>query len=200
MTYGERENWSMDEYVEAALGCYDNGEMKQGVEIATEGLERFLPELLPPTSWETEDFDVMTEEIYLGYTVVDLYLQRCVAYDALRDYDAAIADLTAIIRLMQDYPRTFHRDHNRLAGWIEYRGMLHLKKGAHREAFADLDEAIRRKPTVPDWYLARSRVRYKLGDKSGAIADIHRGMEVDKGSRFTEEAHTLLEMIENDTW
>lgn len=49
----------------------------------------------------------------------------------------------------------------------------------HSAALAEADRAVRRSPT-PDSYALRAEVRLRAGDRSGALADVERGMSFDR--------------------
>jgi tetratricopeptide (TPR) repeat protein len=88
-------------------------------------------------------------------------LRHAYAAAGRRDYDRAIAECTAAIRMD---PRS--------AEAYNLRGSIWAAMGRLDQALIDLDEAIRLSPRNPSAMLARGEVRLALGEPGKAIADL----------------------------
>jgi tetratricopeptide (TPR) repeat protein/predicted aspartyl protease len=76
------------------------------------------------------------------------FARRGAAFDARRDYDAAIADLTHACELAPTESNYFYQ-----------RGMAHWHKGQADAALADFDQALQLKPDNVDALIGRASVR-----------------------------------------
>jgi tetratricopeptide (TPR) repeat protein len=76
------------------------------------------------------------------------FARRGAAFDARRDYDAAIADLTHACELAPTESNYFYQ-----------RGMAHWHKGQADAALADFDQALKLKPDNVDALIGRAGVR-----------------------------------------
>jgi lipoprotein NlpI len=95
------------------------------------------------------------------------YNSRGAAYYRKGEFDKAIADFNAAIRLKPDYGNAF---------WN--RARAHGRNGELKQALADFDAAIRFKPKEPEIFVDRAKAREALKDISGAIADLGAAIEL----------------------
>jgi tetratricopeptide (TPR) repeat protein len=107
------------------------------------------------------------------------YSYRGRAWLKIREYDRAIADFDASIRLDPASAWTFN---NRGSAWYF--------KGDPDRAIADFDEAIQRDPAYALAYHNRGEVRKDKGDFNGAIADYGTaiGLDPDYTAVYTDRA------------
>ncbi len=91
---------------------------------------------------------------------VETLQHRGAAYVKTRDYDRAIADYDAALRLDPNNPHTYNS-----------RGFASQKKGDHDRAIADYDAAIRLDPRNPLYFHNRGIAYRWKGDYDRAIAD-----------------------------
>ncbi len=90
----------------------------------------------------------------------EFYMKRGEERLRRRDYDGAISDFTAALRLKPDSPSAYFR-----------RAQAEVAIGEYQAAIADYTSAIRLKPLDTSIYYARSIARMKMGDSLGAVED-----------------------------
>jgi tetratricopeptide (TPR) repeat protein len=103
-----------------------------------------------------------------GHDLATVYARRGSAYDDKGDYDRAIADYDAAIRLN---PTS--------AGIYNNRGFAHDNKGNFDRAIADFNEAIRLDPKIAMVYANRGVSYNNKGDYDRAIADFTEAIRLD---------------------
>jgi tetratricopeptide (TPR) repeat protein len=109
------------------------------------------------------------------------HYNRGLAYHEKGDYDRAIADYDASIRLNPDFPYAYGS-----------RGRAYHAKGDYDAAIADYDETIRLAPRVALTYNNRGVSYLKKGDTARAIEDLKKALEVDP--KFALSRKILLEL------
>jgi len=97
-----------------------------------------------------------------------LVYNRGQVYAALRRFDEALADYTAVMALDPNYPE-YHFD----------RGNILRRLGRNDEALADYERALELSPPFPEVYYNRGDVRLELGDVEGALADFSYVIELE---------------------
>lgn len=102
--------------------------------------------------------------------LAEAHYNRGYEYDALREFDKAMADYREAIRLDPEAKLA----HNNL-------GLMLYEKGGrapNREAHAAYSRAIEIDPELSQAYFNRGVVRFKLGDYSGAVADFEKTLSL----------------------
>jgi tetratricopeptide (TPR) repeat protein/predicted aspartyl protease len=89
------------------------------------------------------------------------YARRGAAFAARGEFDQALPSLTRACELAPDNPDYFYQ-----------RGFVYWQASQPTKALADFDRAIQLKPSHVLALLARSDLRMKTGDKTGAQADL----------------------------
>lgn len=108
-----------------------------------------------------------TEAIRLNPDDAMEYVSRGLVYECMNDFDMAIADYSAAIRLDP-------------AGVLYYsRGDMYLRKGDTEQAIADYTEAIRLDPDFADAYFNRGCAYNRKGNYDQAIADYTKTISLD---------------------
>jgi lipoprotein NlpI len=139
---------------------------------------------------------------HTGEDLAKLYYNRAIEWSAKGDYDRAIADYDASLRLA---PRNVDALFNRGNAWsnkgehdraiADYDAAIDVNpkdpaahggrafewtaKGDYVKALADYDNAIRLDPKAPVSLLARGRVRFYTGDFARAVADLEQSLKLD---------------------
>ena len=93
-------------------------------------------------------------------------LMRATAFSSLKQYDRAVADFDAVLKL-----------HPRSATFVS-RGNQYMLLKKYDAALADFSEAIRRMPNRSAAYELRANARQKLGDTKGAADDRAKAREL----------------------
>jgi tetratricopeptide (TPR) repeat protein len=96
------------------------------------------------------------------------YHARGLTQLARRDFDAALADLTEVIRL-----NAYHADA------YFARGLAHQRKGSHDAAIADYDRALGFIPPVTEAYGPRGAAKLASGRVADALADFDEAVKAD---------------------
>jgi tetratricopeptide (TPR) repeat protein len=94
---------------------------------------------------------------------------RGIAYRVNGDYDRALADTNAAMRVNANF-----------AGLYLERGLAYEGRGDHERAIADLTEAIRRDGTLVSAYFGRAMAYEAVGDRDRAGADLDEAMRLDR--------------------
>jgi hypothetical protein len=109
----------------------------------------------------------------------EAFYNRGVAYFNNKDYDKAIAEFDAAIRIRPDY-----------AGAFYYRGGSYSMKNDYGRAIADLDAAIAIKPDYAFAFYLRGLVYAMKGDLAAAIADWEEALK--NGSELRQSDITAI--------
>ena len=91
---------------------------------------------------------------------------RALAYDALKNTDAAIADLTAMLKIQPD-AHTYYS-----------RSIMYRSKADYKAAALDLTEAIKLEPDSPAHYLNRGATYVLALDYKSAIPDLTQSIKL----------------------
>ena len=102
---------------------------------------------------------------YPGIDLANAYINRAAELIATKEYDRAISDTNAAIKL---FPQSTLAYTNR--------GRAYQLKGDLKRAYADFTVAIRHDPENLSAYINRALVRERQGDRNGAIADLKRAI------------------------
>jgi tetratricopeptide (TPR) repeat protein len=94
---------------------------------------------------------------------------RGVGFRVSGEYDHAIADFNAAVRLNPD-----------IAGVYLERGLAYDAKGEHLLAIGDFDEAIRRKPELVQAHFGRSIAYEAAGQRELSIVDMSTAVSLDR--------------------
>jgi Mlc titration factor MtfA (ptsG expression regulator)/Flp pilus assembly protein TadD len=101
---------------------------------------------------------------------VDAYRNRAAWYDELGEFERALADRTAVIRLAAGEEAT--------VAYYE-RGAVHLSAEAYDEAIADFTEAIRRAGDFAPAYRDRGWAHAARGERDQSLADLTQALRLD---------------------
>jgi len=101
---------------------------------------------------------------------VPAIINRGVAYSAKKDYDRAIADYSAAIKLAPGIALAFNN-----------RGRAFLAKKEYGRAIADYDQAIQLKPDYASALYWRGKAKQLNGDIPGGNADVGAAETIDPG-------------------
>ena len=122
--------------------------------------------------------------------VIEAYRNRGVEWYFKKDYDHAIADATAAIKMQADHSPSYYL---RYKAWQQ--------KGDEDKSLADLEAAIRT-DFNPEAYAARGEYKEKKGDVAGALADYKAALEKKKQKwdyigqdKYIEEAREALKRL-----
>ncbi|MDH5246728.1 MAG: tetratricopeptide repeat protein [Betaproteobacteria bacterium] len=139
---------------------------------------------------------------HTGEELAKLYFNRGIEWAAKGDYDRAIADFDASLRLAprnvdalysRGSARSNKGDHDRAVADFNaaiglnpkdpaaFSGRAHewTAKGDYEKAIADYDTAIRLDPKASVPLLARGRVRLYTGDHARAVSDLEQSLKLD---------------------
>ena len=102
---------------------------------------------------------------------VTAYCARTTVHSNKRDYDKAIEDFTAAIRLSEKDPAIYY-----------HHGLAYEGKGEHGKAIADYSDAVRLDAKSVDAYLGRAAAKWAKGDRDGIMADYNSAVVADPKS------------------
>lgn len=136
-----------------------------------------------------------TEAISLGFRCADIYHQRAIAYDKLKDYTRGLTDCDQAIRLdpnsadvyqlrawlhfdtqdwtraISDFSTVLSLNPKRSLGYFQ-RGVAYVHNHDYRDAIADFDKELS-VGIMPDASFWRGRAYGKIGDYARALADLN---------------------------
>ena len=112
-----------------------------------------------------------------------LHVHRGVAYSRKRDYDRAIQDFNAAVRLDPNQGRAYSN-----------RGFAYNQKGDYDHAISDLSRAILLEPDIATTYSDRAHAYSVRGDKERARADLQKALELNPNE---PNARALLVKIDS---
>lgn len=125
---------------------------------------------------ETREFgdaiDAFTRATDVDESFAEPYAYRALAYDRLGRERKAADDVRRAKTLAPGKPEPF------LAA-----GVLFARRKMYREAIAEFDKAIARRPTHADAHYRRAMTRYALGEREGAMKDLERCLAVEPDHR-----------------
>jgi tetratricopeptide (TPR) repeat protein len=128
----------------------------------------------------TEGIQANTEG-HLGYgpEKLRLYSIRSTFYEFLKNYEAAIEDMSKVISICLKYPE----EESDIGEYYAYRGYLFRLKGDFHAAVDDYTAAIATSPGSYRHYLDRGLNKLSLADKDSAIDDFKQALNlVEKGT------------------
>ncbi len=96
------------------------------------------------------------------------FYQRGKAYFKIKDYNAALSDLTKAIALQPEEAHFFGE-----------RGLIYYMAQNSENAIADFDHAVALEPENPFRYASRAFIKDSLGDLEGAKIDYQKAIEID---------------------
>jgi len=102
-----------------------------------------------------------------------IFNNRGTGYSRKGEYDRAIRDFDAALRLKPDDASAFYN-----------RGIAYYGKGQYDQAIRDFTEAIRLKPDYTSAYGNRGLAYAKLGRRDKAIADYRKAIELRPGDKL----------------
>lgn len=116
------------------------------------------------------------EAIDQGDALAISYANRCIANDALRRHDEAVADCTRSLEVAEEEgaPEGF-----REAEVLNNRGVAYLNRRAYEDAVADFDAAIELEEDYAEAFANRGRAYLDMEDFEQAIQDLDRAIELD---------------------
>jgi tetratricopeptide (TPR) repeat protein len=122
-----------------------------------------------------------THAIAIDPALVDAYSGRGVSYAFLHDYDRAIADYDAALKITPDNLEVLN---NRADAW--------RSKRVFAKALDDLDHATRVRPGFAEAYYTRGETYKDMGDKTRALAEIHKAIDLDKAGTYRAYGEKLI--------
>lgn len=99
-----------------------------------------------------------------------------------RELDKAVADCDAALRRGQ-----------RLAAYLDSRGLAHLRRGELDLAITDYDQALKLQPKLPWSLYGRGLAKAKKGDAAGSVADIAAAEALAPGIRKEAQRYGVTE-------
>ncbi len=102
------------------------------------------------------------------YARGNVHYERGTVHNARREFEAAVVDYSAYLRLSPGGRRARIVYNNR--------GQAFDSLGMPTRAIQDFDQALRLDPTYADAYYNRSRPEYDRGNRHGAVADLRRAL------------------------
>lgn len=128
----------------------------------------------------------LTTAIQLRPSIPSMFIQRGLAYMALRQFTEAVSDFSSAIEL----------NYQRLDVPYFHRATAYFIMKIYDRAIADINEAIRLNPDKPVYYSARSAVYCELGDYMQAWHDIQKCIQLGgkPDSNILERVRSRLNM------
>lgn len=145
----------------------------------------------------------LTQELRSGAD----YYRRGIAFYHAQNYEGAIADFSAAIKLIAHLAPQRRSRSSHIFAWdkeaekadraesaeitavdpqaaiiLTARGLARVQINELDAAIGDFDQAIRISPRLFEAYFSRGEARFKLKDYGGAIADYDRALRIDPGS------------------
>lgn len=181
-------------YFDDGVAFFENQEYEHAIEMFTKALRLSLGDLAETHLYRgicyaylnafdkaMADFNhALRKNAYLA----DAYNERGNLYRMDEQYDLAINDYTAAVTIDPDHYAAYY---NRALSFEKQKMLL--------EAEADLTEAIQRDSGIATCYEARGRVRNKLKQYDGAIADYERFLRMGGGREFDNQSEVRSLLI-----
>jgi len=121
------------------------------------------------------------QAIAIDPKLVDAYSGRGVSYAFLHQYDRAIADYDTALKIAPDNLEVLN---NRGDAW--------RNKRVFAKALDDLDHATRVEPGFAEAYYTRGETYKDMGDKTRALAEIHKAIDLDKAGTYRAYGEKLI--------
>lgn len=152
--------------------------------IATLGILTIFGNISPAASAQSSTI-LIAQRTIVQNPAEDLF-NNGLAKSEAGDFQGAIADYTAAIRLNPNYAQAYNK-----------RGIIHGRNlKDYPAAKADFDRAIAINPNYGDAYYNRARVREFLEDKDGAIADYQKAAELYQKDGNTNDYQDALKHLQ----
>ncbi|MBI2932739.1 MAG: protein kinase [Planctomycetes bacterium] len=143
-----------------------------------------------------------SEALKLSPDYAPALVERGIAYAALQEWDAALADLDRALERLPENGRAFlHRGIARAArdklkdaeadltravdllpgemlGWLE-RAKVRGRQGNHKGAFDDASQVVKLNPMLAEGHLERGRAQWNLGERDEAELDLDDALRLD---------------------
>src|SRR5262249_49881440 len=113
--------------------------------------------------------------------LTDAYFGRGVSYAYLKDFDRAILDYTAALKIKPDNLEVLN---NRADAW--------RNKRVFAKALDDLDRAIRVNPDFAEAYYTPCETYKDMGDRERALAELHKAIDLDKAGTYRSYGENLI--------
>jgi tetratricopeptide (TPR) repeat protein len=110
--------------------------------------------------------DDYSNAIRLNPNYSGTFHNRALARKALKDFEGAIEDYTKVVEFKPDDPNA-----------LMNRGYAYEENGDFSFAIEDCNKAIRLNEHLPEPFVLRSRLRGKMNDKEGELADSRAAVE-----------------------
>ena len=107
--------------------------------------------------------------IELNASNATAYALRGAIYKELKNYDAAIADLSKAIELKPDYADAYND-----------RGTVYQELQNYNQAFADYDKSVKLEPTEAAHYVNRGLMYFVMKNFNAAVADADKAIQLEK--------------------
>lgn len=132
-----------------------------------------------------------TAAIRLRPDFIVAYCRRGDCYQEHGDYDKALADYTAVIRMTEGDERA--------QAYCD-RGAAYRDQGEYSKALADFEMALQLLPHSRDAYRLRGMTYAEAGDPQRALADLTRALKLDPGddAAYLERGRVYAEQGEHD--
>ncbi|MDQ7772553.1 MAG: hypothetical protein RDU13_03410 [Elusimicrobiales bacterium] len=122
---------------------------------------------------------VFTEEIAISSSSADAYLKRGTAYKNMRDYAAALSDLSASLAIAPELEKGYAVYQRALVHRLLARQAPAGEKDGHNaNAFIDFEERLRLDPEDGYSYQGRGELRFEKGQLKEAAADYAKFFEL----------------------
>lgn len=122
---------------------------------------------------------VFTEEIAISSSSADAYLKRGTAYKNMRDYAAALSDLSASLAIAPELEKGYAVYQRALVHRLLARQAPAGEKDGHNaNAFIDFEERLRLDPEDGYSYQGRGELRFEKGQLKEAASDYARFFEL----------------------
>jgi len=136
-------------------------------------------------AWESEFGKVVFALNLLNPDSAEAYYRRGHAKYMQKQYEAAIIDLNAALRIKPDYVEAYNG-----------RGIMKAELGQYKSAIADFDEALRLKPDLADAYYLRGLSKQNLRQYESAISDYDTVLHInpDDAEAYVNRGNTKLSL------
>ena len=136
-------------------------------------------------AWESEFGKVAFALNLLNPDSAEAYYRRAHAKYMQKQYEAAIIDLNAVLRIRPDYAEAYIR-----------RGIMKAELGQYKSAIADFDEVLRLKPNLADAYYLRGLSKQNLRQYESAISDYDDALRInpDDAEAYVNRGNTKLSL------
>ena len=145
-----------DQYCYSALGAFDREDVDTAVEISTEGLSLFPDD-------------------------AELYRLRSTFFEAMKEFEKAIADIKAFNRLQPND-----------ASALDYEGSLLAQAGDLLQAESAYTRSIKMRDDYALIYFHRGKIRIQLGKTEEGIEDLRHYLDLEKVDDVEKKLKELM--------